>query len=59
LGLRDVRIRVRRVFLSLFLAPTTTKGRKHSNQPNPLPIQSKAILQPQDRSEERILQAEK
>jgi hypothetical protein len=28
-GLRDVRKRVRR----MFLAPTTTKRRKHSNQP--------------------------
>jgi hypothetical protein len=36
--------KVRRVLLSLFLAPTTTKRRKHSNQPNPLLIQSKAIL---------------
>jgi hypothetical protein len=40
--LRNVRIRVRRVLLSLFLDPTTTKGRKHSNQPKPTthPIQS-------------------
>jgi hypothetical protein len=29
LGLRDVRKRVRRVLPSLFLAPTTTKKRKH------------------------------
>jgi hypothetical protein len=42
LGLNDVRIRVRRVLLSSFLAPTTTKRRKHSNQPKPTthPIQS-------------------
>jgi hypothetical protein len=41
-GLRDVRIRVRTVLLSSFLAPTTTKRRKHSNQPKPTthPIQS-------------------
>jgi hypothetical protein len=32
LGLRGVRIRVRRVLLSLFLAPATIKKRKHSNQ---------------------------
>jgi hypothetical protein len=31
LGLRDVRRKVRRVLLSLFLAPTTIKKRKHSN----------------------------
>jgi hypothetical protein len=37
-----VRIRVKRVFLRSFLAPTTTKRRKHSNQPKPTthPIQS-------------------
>jgi hypothetical protein len=42
LGLRDVMIRVRRVFLSSFVAPTITKRRKHSNQPKPTthPIQS-------------------
>jgi hypothetical protein len=33
LGFRDVRIRVRRVLLNLFLAPATIKKRKHSNQP--------------------------
>jgi hypothetical protein len=32
-GLRDVRKRVRRVILSLFLALATIKKRKHSNQP--------------------------
>jgi predicted nuclease with TOPRIM domain len=34
--------KVRRVLLSLFLAPTTTKKRKHSNQPKPAtnPIQN-------------------
>jgi hypothetical protein len=31
LALREVRTRVRRVLPSLFLAPTTTKRRKHSN----------------------------
>jgi hypothetical protein len=42
LGLRDVRTRVRRVLLSLFLAPTTTKRRKQSNPPKLTthPIQS-------------------
>jgi hypothetical protein len=42
LALRDVRIRVRRVLASLFLAPTTTKRRKHSNLPTLTthPIQS-------------------
>jgi hypothetical protein len=41
LGLRDVRKWVRRVLLSLFLAPATKKKRKHSNQPKPIthPIQ--------------------
>jgi hypothetical protein len=33
LVLRDVRTRMRVVLLTLFLAPTTTKKRKHSNQP--------------------------
>jgi hypothetical protein len=33
LGLRDVRKRMRRVLLSLFLALATIKKRKHSNQP--------------------------
>jgi flagellar biosynthesis protein FlhB len=42
LGFRDVRRKVRRVLLSLFLAPGTIKKRKHSNQPKPIthPIQS-------------------
>jgi hypothetical protein len=42
LGLRDARRKVRRVLLSLLLAPTTIKKRKHSNQPNLIthPIQS-------------------
>jgi hypothetical protein len=42
LDLKDVRKRVRRVLLCLFLAPTITKKRKHSNQPKPTthPIQS-------------------
>jgi hypothetical protein len=42
LGLRDVRRKVRRVLLSLFLPPATIKKRKHSNQPKPIthPIQS-------------------
>jgi hypothetical protein len=42
LGLRDVRKRMRRVLLSLFLAPATIKKRKYSNQPKPIthPIQS-------------------
>jgi hypothetical protein len=33
LALRDVRTRVKREFPILFLAPTTTKRRKHSNPP--------------------------
>jgi hypothetical protein len=47
LGLRDVRIRVRKVLLNSFLAPTTTKRRKHSNQPKPTthPIQSHPSIQ--------------
>jgi regulator of replication initiation timing len=36
LGLRDVRRKVRRVLLSLYLAPATIKKRKHSNQPKPI-----------------------
>jgi hypothetical protein len=42
LGLRDVRKRMRRILISLFLAPTTTKRRKHLNQSKPTthPIQS-------------------
>jgi hypothetical protein len=41
LGLRDMRRKVRRVLLSLFLAPATIKKRKHSNQPKHIthPIQ--------------------
>jgi hypothetical protein len=33
LGLRDLRKRVRRVLINLFLGPATIKKRKHSNQP--------------------------
>jgi hypothetical protein len=42
LGLRDVRRKVRRVLLCLFLAPATIKKRKQSNQPKFIthPIQS-------------------
>jgi hypothetical protein len=42
LGLRDVKRKIRRVLLSLFLAPATIKKRKHSNQPKLIthPIQS-------------------
>jgi hypothetical protein len=40
------------VLLSLFLALATIKKRKHSNQPNPLPIQYKGILQSKERSKE-------
>jgi hypothetical protein len=42
LGLRDVRRKVRRVLLCLFLAPATIKKRKHSNQSKLIthPIQS-------------------
>jgi hypothetical protein len=41
-GLRDVRRKVRRVLLSLFIAPATIKKRKHSIQPKLIthPIQS-------------------
>jgi hypothetical protein len=35
LGLRDVRIKVKRVLPSSFLAQTITKRKKHSNQPKP------------------------
>jgi hypothetical protein len=47
LGLRDLRKRVRRVLLSLFLAPATIKKRKHSNQPKSIthPIQSHPLTQ--------------
>jgi hypothetical protein len=47
LGLRDVRRKMRRVLLSLFLAPATIKKRKHSNQPKPIthPIQSRHSTQ--------------
>jgi hypothetical protein len=42
LSLRDVRKMMRRVLLSLFLAPATIKKRKHLNQPKLTthPIQS-------------------
>jgi hypothetical protein len=36
LSLRDVRRKVRRVLLCLFLGPVTIKKRKHSNQPKPI-----------------------
>jgi hypothetical protein len=36
LGLRDVRRKVRRVLLSLFLPPATIKKRKHLNQSKPI-----------------------
>jgi hypothetical protein len=47
LGLRDVRRKVRRVLISLFLAPATIKKRKHSTQPKPIthPIQSHPSIQ--------------
>jgi regulator of replication initiation timing len=47
LDLRDVRRKVRRVLLSLFLAPATIKRRKHSNQPKHIthPIQSRPLTQ--------------
>jgi hypothetical protein len=45
--------------ISLFLALAIIKKRKLSNQPKPLPIQSKAILQPKERCEERSPQAER
>jgi hypothetical protein len=47
LALRGVRIRVRRVLPSLFLAPATIKKMKHSNQPKPIthPIQSHPSIQ--------------
>jgi hypothetical protein len=51
--------KVGRVFLSSFLAPAIIRKRRHSNQPKPLPIQSKVILQPQERSEERISQVKR
>jgi hypothetical protein len=53
LGLRDVRRKVRRVLLCLFLAPATTKKRKHSNQPKPIthPIQSHPSTQREVRKE--------
>jgi hypothetical protein len=53
LVLRDVRTRVRGVLQSLFLAPTTTKRRKHSNPPKLTthPIQS--YLSTQERGKER------
>jgi hypothetical protein len=35
LGLRDVRIKVKRVLPSSFLAQTITKRKKHSSQPKP------------------------
>jgi hypothetical protein len=47
LPLRDVRTRVRRVFPSLFLSPTTTKRRKHSNPPKThYPSNSKPSFNP-------------
>jgi predicted nuclease with TOPRIM domain len=36
LSLRDVRRKMRRVLLNLFLAPATIKKRKQSNQPKPI-----------------------
>jgi hypothetical protein len=53
LALRGVRIRVRRVLPSLFLAPPTTKRKQHSNQPKPIthPIQSHPSTQREERKE--------
>jgi hypothetical protein len=45
---------VRRVLPSLFPPPPTTKRRKQSNPPKLNTIQSKTIIQPQERSEQRI-----
>jgi hypothetical protein len=59
LGLRDVRRKVRRVLLSLFLAPATIKKRKHSNQPKPIthPIQSHPSTQ-REKQEKKPLSRE-
>jgi hypothetical protein len=47
IGFERCEKRVRRVLLSLFQAPTTTKKRKHSNQHKPTihPIQSHHLTQ--------------
>jgi hypothetical protein len=47
LGLRDVRRKMKRVLLSLFLAPATIKKRKHSNKSKPIThlIQSHPLTQ--------------
>jgi hypothetical protein len=55
LVLRDVRIKMKRVLPSLFLAQIITKRKKLSNKPEP--IQSQSILQPQEKCEEKYSKA--
>jgi hypothetical protein len=56
LGLRDVRRNMIRVLLSLFLAPTTIKKMKYSNQPKPIthPIQSHPSTQREKQGKNRL-----
>jgi hypothetical protein len=49
LSLRDVRIKVKRTLPSSFLVLTTTKKESTQTNQNLLPIQCKAILQPQEK----------
>jgi hypothetical protein len=52
-GLRDVRIKVKRVLPCLFKIQLSQRRRITQTNQNPLPIQSQAILQPQERCEEK------
>jgi hypothetical protein len=60
LGLRDVRKKVRRVLICLFLAPATIKKRKHSNQPKLTthPTQSHPLTQ-REKQEKKPLSRER
>jgi hypothetical protein len=53
--------KMRRVLLSLFLAPATIKKRKHSNQPKPIthPIQSHPSTQREKQGKKSLSQERK
>jgi hypothetical protein len=59
-GLRDVRRKMKRMILSLFLVPATIKKRKHSNQSKPIthPIQSHPSTQ-REKQEKKPLSQER
>jgi hypothetical protein len=58
-SLRDVRRKVRRVLLCLFLVPATIKKRKHSNQPKLTTHPTQSHPSTQERSKKRNPQVER